>query len=152
VRFLTGWVHGSCQILFAFPMVWKESKDHSSDHLKIWTHSEIYSFGTCNEAYPTQRRVVCTKAPQNLTFSADNSDCNEDHRQQEWDNVAYDPTSEASSSLPEPSLQTQGDLNDLVHDLKLSLKKGWTLWFWLNCGTSPPRYWNMFLSQSPKLI
>jgi hypothetical protein len=125
---------------------------HNRDRLQIRTHSEIYRFGTCNEAYPTQWRVFCTKSLQNLTFSVDNSDPDEDHIQQQWDNVDCDPTSEASSSLPEPTLQTQGDLNDLACDLNLSLKKAKLFGSRLNCGTSPLSYWNMCLSQTPKWI
>jgi len=103
---------------------------HNRDHIQNQTHSEISRYGTCNEAYPTQWRVACTKASRKSNFSNDNSDSDEDHGQQEWDNVDCDPTSEASSSSSEPSLLTQEYLNDLVRDLNLSLKKtSWTLKF-----------------------
>jgi hypothetical protein len=63
---------GSCQMLFAIPMVWCERKDHLSnllllfnkhngDHLQIQTHIEVFRFAICNESCPTQWRVSCTK-------------------------------------------------------------------------------------------
>ena len=50
------------------------------------------------------------KSSENLTFSDDNSDSDEDRVEQEGDNVDCDPTFEASSSSSEPHLLTQGDL------------------------------------------
>ena len=46
------------------------------------------------------------KPPENLTFSNDNFDFDDDHRQQEAKNVYYDPTFEASCFSPEPLLTT----------------------------------------------
>jgi len=62
------------------------------------------------------------KPSENLTFSHDNSDSDEDHGQQEGENVDGDPTFEASCFSSEPHL-TQGDLNDFVRDLSLSNSK-----------------------------
>jgi hypothetical protein len=77
------------------------------------THGEITRFAICNEACPKRRRVACTKDSEYLTFSDDNSDSGEDHRQQERTNVDCNPTFDASCSSSEPNLLTQGDLNDL---------------------------------------
>ena len=38
VRFLTFWVHGSRQMLFAVPVVWREPKDHSSEFYSSLTN------------------------------------------------------------------------------------------------------------------
>ena len=74
--------------------------------------------------------------PDNLTFSSDNSDSDDDHGQQEGDNADCYPTYEASCSSFKLPVLTQGDLNNLVHDLNLSIKqaevsgfcrKGWNL-------------------------
>jgi hypothetical protein len=53
---------------------------------------------------PDSEELPVPQPPENLTFSDEDSD--EDHRQQEWDNVYCDPTSEASSYSSEPSLLT----------------------------------------------
>ena len=63
------------------------------------------------------------KPPENLTFSNDVSDYDDEHRQQEGKNVCCDPTFDASCFSPEPHLLTQRDLNNLVRDLNLSKKK-----------------------------
>jgi hypothetical protein len=62
------------------------------------------------------------KPSENLTFSDDNSDSDEDYGQQEGENVDCDPIFEASSFSSEPHL-TQGNLNDFVRDLSLSYNK-----------------------------
>jgi hypothetical protein len=49
------------------------------------------------------------KSPENVTFSDDNSDSDEDSVEQEGDNVDCDPTIGASCSSSEPHLLTQGD-------------------------------------------
>jgi len=46
---------------------------------------------------PDSKELPIPKPPDNPTFSDDNSDSDEDHRQQEWDNVDCDPAFEASS-------------------------------------------------------
>ena len=57
-----------------------------------------------------------------MTFRDDSSHSDEYQGLQDGGNFDYDPTFEASSSLYEPHLLTQGDLNELVRDLKLSEK------------------------------
>jgi len=54
------------------------------------------------------------------SVSDDNSVYDEDHGQQEFDNLDFDPTFEASFFSSEPNLLTQGDLIDLLPDLNLS--------------------------------
>jgi hypothetical protein len=85
---------------------------------------------------PHSAELPVPKAPENLTFSNDNSDSDEVHGQQEGDNVDCDLTFEASCYSPQPHLLTRGNLNDLVRDLHLSKKqaelldsrlKGWNL-------------------------
>jgi len=130
VRLLTGWVHGSCQMLFTIPMVWSEPEVHSSDcYFCLTSITGITSKSEHTVKYPDMapamrpilhsEELPVPKPLENLTFSDDNSD-SDDHGKQEWDNVDSDPTSEATSSSYEPSLLTQGDFNDLVHDLNLS--------------------------------
>jgi len=63
------------------------------------------------------------KPPENPTFSSDNSDYGDDHRQQERKNVYCDPTLEASCFSPEPHLLTKRDLNGHIRDLHLSKKQ-----------------------------
>ena len=85
---------------------------------------------------PHSEELSVPKHPENLTFSDDNSNSDEDHGEQEGDNVGCELTFEASYSSSEPNLLRQGDLNDFVRDLNLSQKqaellgcrlKGWNL-------------------------
>jgi hypothetical protein len=73
--------------------------------------------------YCTERRVVCTKPPENLTFSDENSDSGENGGQHEGDCVDCDSILEANRSSSEPHLLTQGYLNELHHDFNLSKKQ-----------------------------
>jgi hypothetical protein len=50
----------------------------------------------------------------------EDSATDEDDLEQVGETSDYDPTFEASSSVSEPHLLTQGDLNDLVRDLNFS--------------------------------
>ena len=81
---------------------------HKIYHLQIQTHSEITRFAVCKENCTTQRRVACTKPPENLTFSDENSDSGENDGQYEGGNVDCDPTLEANCSSSETHLLTQG--------------------------------------------
>jgi len=60
---------------------------------------------------------------ENLTFSSDSSDSDEDHRQQEGDTVDCYLTFEASCSSSGPHLLMQGDHDEFFRDWNLSLKK-----------------------------
>ena len=103
-----GCVNGSCQMPFAIPMFWKEPKDHSSDcYFCLTNKTGITSKSKHTVKYPdlpsAMRPVSHTeelpvpKSPENLTFSNDNSNFDEDHRQQ-GDNAECNLTSEASCS------------------------------------------------------
>ena len=73
---------------------------------------------------PHSQELPVPKPPENVTFSDDTSDFDEDQGQQKGDNVDWDPTSfEARCPSSQPHLLTQRDLNDLVRDLKLSKKQ-----------------------------
>jgi len=61
--------------------------------------------------------------PENVAFSDNTSDSDEDHGRQEGGNVHCDPTFEAICSTSEPHLLTQGDLNDLVREFNLYKKQ-----------------------------
>jgi hypothetical protein len=65
---------------------------------------------------PHSEELAVPKPLENLTFSDENSDSDKDHKH-------CDLTFEASCSLSEPHLLTQGDLNDLVCGLNLSKKE-----------------------------
>ena len=50
--------------------------------------------------------LLVPKPPENLSFSDDSSDSNEDDGQQEWENVHCEKKFEAISSSTEPHLLT----------------------------------------------
>ena len=60
---------------------------------------------------PQSEEFLIPKPPKNLTFSDDNSDSDKDHGQQEGDNADCNHTIEASCSLCETHLLTQGDIS-----------------------------------------
>jgi hypothetical protein len=93
-------------------------------------------FPSAMRPVPHSEELPVPKPLENLTFSDNNSYSDEVHGQQEGDNGDCDPTFDASCSLSEPHLLTQGDLNYLVRDLNLTKKqaellgsrlKGWNL-------------------------
>jgi len=51
---------------------------HNRDRLQIETYSEISRSAICNEACNTHQRIACTRLPENLTFSSDSSDSDDD--------------------------------------------------------------------------
>jgi len=61
------------------------------------------------------------KPPTNMMLS--DSESNDEDVAQANNNMDCDPTFAGSSSSDEPHLLTQGDLNDIVHDLNLSKKQ-----------------------------
>jgi len=141
----------------------REPKYHSSScllsfnkrntcHLKIQTQWNIQ---ICHLQWDLSHRVkscLC-QASGKQTFSDDSCDSELDHEQLEEDSVDCDPTFEASCSSSQLNLLWKGDFNDLVRDLNFSKERSCTLRFqikWVE--SSPPRYWNIFLSQSPKWI
>jgi hypothetical protein len=111
----------------------EEPKDHSSDSYfcstnmtettSKFTHTVKYSYlPSAMRPIPQSEELLVPKPLENLTFSDDNSDSDEDHRQQDGDKVDCDLTFEASCCSSVPHLLAQGDLNDLVCDLNLSKK------------------------------
>jgi hypothetical protein len=123
------WVNGSHQMPFAVPLVWREPKDHSSEcYFCLSDITRITSKSKHTVKYPdlpsTMRHVPHSKElpvpkpPENLTFSDESSDSEEDHKQQ-GNNVACDPAFEASCSSSEPHLLTQENSNNLVRDFNL---------------------------------
>ena len=65
---------------------------------------------------PRSEELLVPKPPENLIFSDDNSESDEDQGQLECDNVDCDPTFVARCSSSEPRLLTQGDTDDFVRD------------------------------------
>ena len=74
------------------------------------------------------------KPPTNMTLS--DSESSDEDVGQANNNMDCDPTLAGASSSNEPNLLTQGDLNDIDHDMNLSKKqaellgsklKGWNL-------------------------
>jgi hypothetical protein len=72
---------------------------------------------------PHSEELPVPKPPENLSFTDDNSNSDEDHRQWEGDSDDYDPTFEASSSSYEPHLLIQGNVDNFIRDLNLSKNK-----------------------------
>ena len=118
VRLPTGWVNSSRKMLFAFPMVWEELRDHASgcffcfsnikkDHLQIQTHSESSSLAIYIRTMRSVAHSEDLPVPKPLTFSNDNSDSDENRRQQVGKSVDFDPTSEASCFSSELRLLTE---------------------------------------------
>jgi len=60
------------------------------------------------------------KPPTNMTLS-DNESCDEDVGQAN-NHMYFDPTFAGACFSNEPHLLTQGDLNDIIHDMNLSKK------------------------------
>ena len=87
---------------------------------------------------PHSEELSVSKHPEILTFSVDNSNSDENHREQEGDNVGCDLKFEAICSSSEPHLLRQGDLDDLVRDLNLSQKQAALL-------GSKLKEWNLLL-------
>jgi hypothetical protein len=91
------------------------------------------------------------KPLQNLAFSDDNSNSDEDHGQQDGDNFDCDWTFEGSFSSFEPHLLTEGNTNDLVCAFNLSKKQAELFISRLKrMESSPPRYCNVWLLKTPK--
>ena len=83
---------------------------------------------------PHSVELPVSKPPTNMTLS--DSESSDEDVGQANNNMDCDPTFAGASSSNEPHLLTQGDLNDIIHDLNLSKKqaellgsrlKGWNL-------------------------
>jgi hypothetical protein len=95
----------------------EEPTDHSSDSCFCLTNItettskfiDIVKYSDLPSAMrpvPQSEELLVLKPPENLTFSDDSSDSDEDHMQQDGDNVDCDPTFEASCSSSETHLLT----------------------------------------------
>lgn len=142
VKRLTDWARGNRHMNFAIPMVWREPQNHSSDcYFCITKIKGISSKSKHTIQYPNLPSAMrpvphgedmpIPQPPAHVTLD-DESECEiaTGVRNDEQD----DPTFKAESR--EPHLIHQGELNDLVRDLKLSKKqaellgsrlKGWNL-------------------------
>jgi hypothetical protein len=80
-------------------------------------------FPSAMRPVPHNEELPVPVPPENVTFSDDNSDPDEDRGQQKGQNVDCNPIFEASCSSSEPHFLTKGDLNDIVHDLNFSKKQ-----------------------------
>ena len=91
MKLLTGCVSsGSRNMPFVLPMAWRNPKDHSSDCYPCLTNiKRITSESKHLIKYPDlpfavrlvphNEELLVPKSPLNLTFSDDNSVCDEDH-------------------------------------------------------------------------
>jgi len=130
---------------FAIPMVWREPTNHVSDWYFSLTsitgvtakskHTVQYpNLPSAMRPVPHSVELTVPKPPTNIMLS-DNESSDEDVGQAD-NNMDCDPTFAGACSSNEPHLLTQGDLNDIIHDLNLSKRqaellgfglKGWNL-------------------------
>jgi hypothetical protein len=89
---------------------------HKRDHLRFQTLNEISTLPSAVRPVPHSEELPLPKRLENLAFSNDSSDSDEDYRQQEGGNVDCYLTFEASCSLSEPHLLMQGDHNEFFCD------------------------------------
>lgn len=143
VSLLTSWSQGSRHMQFGVPMVWREPKDHISDCYFCLTNIRgITSKSKHTVKYPdlpSAKRPIphSEELPVPIAPISINVSDYEEHTYAECsDNVVSDRNYETSQSFSEPHFLSQGDLNDLVRDLKLSKHqsellgsrlKGWNL-------------------------
>lgn len=144
VKRLTGWANGERNMNFGVPMIWREPKDHSSDCYFCMTqikgitskskHTVQYpNLPSAIRPVPHNAELPVPQPPAHLTVDEDyvlEATAEVQHEEED------DPTYVGSTSTFEPHLITQGELNDLVRDLKLSKiqaellasrLKGWNL-------------------------
>ena len=141
---LTDWAKGSRHVNFAIHMLWREPQDNSSDCYFCITQKK----GISSESKHTVKYQNLPSAMRPVPYSEDlpipHSSTHltlKDESEHEAATVVPneeqdDATFETSTSSCEPHMLTQGELNILVRDLKLSRKqaellcsrlKGWNL-------------------------
>jgi len=132
-RLLVAWEKGSCCMPFAIPMVWREPTDHVSDCYFCLTsitgvtakskHTVQYpNLPSAMRPVPHSVELSVPKPPTNMRLS--DSESSDEDVGQANNNMDCDPTFAGACSSNEPHLLTQGDLNDIVHDLNLSKRQG----------------------------
>jgi len=144
-RLLVAWAKGIRCMSFAIPMVWREPTDHVSDcYFCLTSITGVTAKFKSTVQYPNLLSVISPvphsvelpvpKPPTNKMLSE--SESSDEEVGQANKNMDCDSTFSGACSSNEPHLLTQGDLNDIVHDLKLSKKqaellgsrlKGWNL-------------------------
>ena len=142
-RLLAAWAKGSHCMPFAIPMVWREPTDHVSDGYFSLTsvtgvkakskHTVKYpNLASALRSIPHNAELPAPKPPTNMMLS-DSESSDEDISQADK-NMDCDPTFAGACSSNEPYLLTQGDLNNVVHNMNLSKKQavllGSRLKFW----------------------
>ena len=137
VKRLADWAKGSRHMNFAIPMVWREPQDHSSDCYFCITqikgisskskHTVKYpNLASAMRPVPYSEDLPIPHSPTHLTPEDESEhEAATEFPKEEQD----DATFETSTSSCEPHLLTQGELNDLVWDLELSIKTGQTFGF-----------------------
>ena len=167
VRLLLGWAKGSRHMPFAVPMIWSEPKDHISDcYFCLTVVKGITTKSKHTLKYPnlpSARRPIPHSVEFPVPTCPDTLENEELVSSENDDLLACDPPYEPSTSK-EPHLLTQGDLNDLVRDLKLSKKQAELLgsrlsdWNLLSCNTKITYFRNRndelkpYFSQSGNLV
>jgi len=144
-KLLTAWKKRSHCMPFAIPMVWREPTDYVSDcYFCLTSITGVTAKSKHNVQYPNLPSVMrpvphkvellVPKPPTNMMQS--DSDSSDEDVGQAKNNMDCDPIFAGACSSTERYLLTQGDLNEIVHDLNLSKKqaellgsrvKGWNL-------------------------
>jgi len=139
------WAKGSRCMPFAIPTAWRKPTDHVSDTYFCLTsitgitakskHTVQYpNLPSAMRPVPHSVELPVPEPPTNMMLS-DTESRDEDVGQANY-NMDCDPTFAGASSSNKTHLLTQGDLNDIIHNLNLSKKraellgsglKGWNL-------------------------
>jgi hypothetical protein len=117
---------------FAIPMVWREPTNHVSDcyfYLPSIAgvtakskHTVQYpNLPSAIRSVPHSAKLPVPKPPANMTLS--DSDSSDEDVGQANNNMDCDPTFAGACSSSVPHLLSQGDLNDIICNLKLSEKQ-----------------------------
>ena len=124
---LTGWAKDSRHMNFAIPMVWREPQHHSSHYYFCITRIKGVSIKSKHTIkypnLPSSMRPVPHSEDLPRSHHSTHLTLEDELEHEAATEVPYeerdDPTFETSTSSCEPHLLTQGELNDIVRDLKL---------------------------------